>query len=88
MYNVLNVMNMDITIHYYNNPLLEWIAHTGYHLQVHLHITTDHNLDINAPIDPPHATITKTGTNAVDTDHNHTIEDTTAKVTITPTEAF
>ena len=30
----------------------------------------------------------KTGTNAVDPDHNHFIEDTAAKVTITPTEAI
>ena len=30
----------------------------------------------------------KTGTNAVDPDHNHIIEDTTAKVVITPTEAI
>ena len=29
----------------------------------------------------------KTGTNAVDPDHNHIIKDTTAKVTIIPTEA-
>ena len=29
----------------------------------------------------------KTGTNAVDPDHNHIIKDITAKVTITPTEA-
>ena len=30
----------------------------------------------------------KTGTNAVDPDHNHIIEDTTAKVAITPTGAI
>ena len=30
----------------------------------------------------------KTGTNAVDPDHNHIIKDTTAKITITPTEAI
>ena len=30
----------------------------------------------------------KTGTNAVDPDHNHIIKNTTAKVTITPTEAI
>ena len=30
----------------------------------------------------------KTGTNAVDPDHNHIIKDTTAEVTITPTEAI
>ena len=30
----------------------------------------------------------KTGTDVVDPDHNHIIEDTAAKVTITPTEAI
>ena len=30
----------------------------------------------------------KTGTNAIDPDHNHIIEDATAKVTITPTGAI
>ena len=30
----------------------------------------------------------KTGTNTVDPDHNHIIEDTAAKVTITPTKAI
>ena len=30
----------------------------------------------------------KTGTNAVDPDHNHIIKETTPKVTITPTEAI
>ena len=60
----------------------------GYHLQVHLHVTTDHHLNIDTSIDPPHTTITKTDTNTVDPDHNHIIKDTTAKVTIIPTEAI
>ena len=48
----------------------------------------DHSLNIDTSIDPPYAPVTKTHTNAVDPDHNHIIEDTAAKVTITPTEAI
>ena len=79
MFNALNVMSM---------VTLQWIAHTGYHLQVHLHINTDQNLKIATAIDQPHATITKTGTDAVGLDHNPIIRDTTAKLTMIPTEAI
>ena len=48
----------------------------------------NHNFNIDTPIDPPHATVMKTGTNAVDPDHNCIIKDTTANVAITPTEAI
>ena len=61
--------------------------HIGYHLQVHLHVTTDQNLKI-ATIDQPHATIMKTGTDTVGLDHNPILADTTAKVAMTHTEAF
>ena len=64
------------------------MAHTVYLFQVHLHVSTDHNLNIDTPMDPPHNTVTKTGTNAVDPDHNHIIENTAAKITINPTEAI
>ena len=60
----------------------------GYHLQVHLHITTDDNLDIDTPIDPCHTTIMKTCTSTLHPDHSHIIKDTAAKVTITPTDAI
>ena len=63
------------------------MAHTRYHLQVHLHDTTDQILNIDTTIDQPHATVMKTGTNTVDPDHNHIIEATTDKVTMTPIEA-
>ena len=43
---------------------------------------------MDTPIDPHHPTIMKTGTNVVDADHNHIIKDTTAKVTINPTEVI
>ena len=65
----------------------EWIDHTGYHLHVCLHITMDQNLKIATTIDQPHTTVMKTGTDAVGLDHNPIIADTTAKVTMTPTEA-
>ena len=51
------------------------------------HHHRSHRLNIDTPIDPPHATIMKTGTNAVDPDHNHIIKDNTTNITITPTEA-
>ena len=46
------------------------------------------NLEIATTIDQPHVTIMKTGTDAVGLDHNPIITDTTAKVTMTPTEAI
>ena len=63
-----------------------WIVHTEYHPQIHLHIITDHNPDINITIVQPHATIPQIGTEAVDLDSNPTIEDITAKGTINPSE--
>ena len=54
---------------------------------VHLHITTDHNLDINTPIGQLHATITMTDTDAVGLDHNPILTDTVATVPMIPTEA-
>ena len=45
-------------------------------------------LDINIQIGQPHATVTKTGTNAVDPDHIHIIKDITATVAVIPTEAI
>ena len=59
-----------------------------HHLQVLLHITTDHILATDIQIGKPHTTIMKKGTDAVDPDHIHIITDTTAKVTIIPTEAI
>ena len=35
-----------------------WIACTGYHLEAHLHITTDPNLNIDITVDQSHTTIT------------------------------
>ena len=46
---------------------------------------TDQNLKI-ATIDQPHATVMKRGTEARGLDHNPTLTDTTAKVTMTLTE--
>ena len=60
----------------------------GYHLQVHLHVTTDPNLKIVTTIDHPHVTAMKTGTDAIGLDHNPIITDTTAKVAMAPTEAI
>ena len=53
-----------------------------------MHDTTDQNLNIDTKVDQPHATVMKTGTDTVDPDHDHIIKDTTAKVTITPTEVI
>ena len=63
------------------------IAHIGYHLWVHLLITTDQNLEI-ATIDQPPTTITKTGIDAVGLDHNPILADTTAKVATALTVAI
>ena len=51
-------------------------------------IPAHHNLNIDTLIDPPHTTIMKTGTDTVDSDHNHIIKESTAKVAITLTEAI
>ena len=53
-----------------------------------MHITIDHNLVVAATLDQTHATITKTGTDAVGLDHILILTDITAKVTMTPTEAI
>ena len=59
----------------------------GYHLQVHLHVTTDHHPDKNLTIDQPPTTIMKSGTDTVGLDHNPILADTTAEAAVTPTEA-
>ena len=46
------------------------------------------NLKGATTIDQLHTTITKTGTDAVGLDHNPIITDTTAKVTLTPTDVI
>ena len=63
-----------------------WIVHTEYHPQVHLHIIIDYNPGIDITTAQPHATIPQIGTEEVDLDYNHTTKDTTAKVTINPSE--
>ena len=63
-------------------------SHTGYHLQVHQHVTRDCNLDIDTTIDQPYATITKAGTDVVGPGHNLIINDTTAQTAMTPTETI
>ena len=45
------------------------------------------NLEIVTTVDQCHANVTTTGTDAIGLDHNPIITDTTAKVTMTPTEA-
>ena len=77
MYAVSSVMNTDTLL---------WIVHTEYHPQVHLHVITDHNPGIDIITAQPHTTISQIGTEAVDLNHNHATNDTTAKVTITPSE--
>ena len=57
-----------------------------YHLQVQLHATTDQNPIVAGTLDQPHTTMTKTGTDTVGLDHNPIPTDTTAKVTMNPTE--
>ena len=52
-----------------------------------LHITIDQNHIVAAKPDQPHATITKTGTDAVSLDLNPILTNITAEVIMTPTEA-
>ena len=48
----------------------------------------DHNLSIDITTAEPHVTIPQIGTEAVDLDHNPTTKDTTANMTINPSEHF
>ena len=63
------------------------IAHTGYHLDVHLHVTTDHNLNIHTSIGQLHVTVKMRDAEAVGLDHNCNLADTKARVAIIPAEA-
>ena len=63
-----------------------WIVHTEYHPQVHLHISIEHNPGIDISTAQSHATVLQIGIEEVDLDHNHTLEGTTTKVAITPSE--
>ena len=51
-----------------------------------MHIIIYHNPGIDITAAQPHATVPWIGTEAADLDNNHTTNDTTAKVTINPSE--
>ena len=63
-----------------------WIVPTEYHPHALLHVIIDHIVSIDITTAQPHATIPQMGTEAPDLDHNHTTEDTAARVTINPSE--